>query len=290
MRYEGMVYRPPSEAYSLIVQVTIGCAHNRCTFCGMYKDKKFRVRPAEEVAADLQWARDRYPRVEKIFLADGDALVLPAEKLLFLLDKIRELFPECRRVGVYGSPKDILRKTPGELQALREAGMGIVYVGAESGSDKVLKDVCKGATAEELIEAVRKAEDAGCPASVTFISGLAGQEGWEDHARESGKMISAMEPSYASLLTLMVEPGTPLERDLAEGRFRLLTPEQVLEETALLLENVCLQKECVFRSNHASNYFSLRGTLPQDKELLLGQLQEARRHRGMLKDEWQRML
>ncbi|NLY71092.1 MAG: radical SAM protein [Clostridiales bacterium] len=290
MRYEGSVYRPPSEANSLIVQVTIGCAHNKCTFCGMYKDDQFRIRPYEEIVEVLQWARRHYRRVERIFLADGDALVLPNEKLLAILDTINNLFPECNRVGIYGSPLDVLRKSQPELEALREKGIGIIYIGAESGSDRVLKDIKKGATAKQIIDAVRKIEDAGIKASVTFISGLAGKTGWKEHAIETGKMISMMEPSYVGLLTLMIEPGTELYDDIRANRFQLLSPEEVLLETELMIENINVKKRCVFRSNHASNYLSLKGDLPDDKELLLKQIAIAKENSGMLKDEWLRML
>lgn len=285
MRYEGMVYRPPSEAYSLIVQITIGCAHNKCTFCSMYKDKRFRIRDINEVLEDLEMARRRYSHVEKVFLADGDALVLKTEHLVTILDRIRELFPECKRVGIYGRHGDIARKTPEELKLLKEKGLGIVYLGAESGSAKVLQDICKNATPEELIAAVRKVEECGIMASVTFISGIAGKEGWQEHAIETGKMITAMDASYVSLLTLMVEPGTPLYKDIKERRFQLLSPAEVLLETELLLENSNPAKPCVFRSNHASNYLSLKGDLPQDKERLLAQVRHAMANQGLLKDE-----
>ncbi len=203
MRYEGSVYRPPSEAYSLIIQVTIGCAHNKCTFCSMFKDKRFRVRKLEEVLEDLDSARRHYRKVGRIFLADGDALVLKNKDLLVILDHIAKNFPECERVGIYGSPQDVLRKSKEELEELRDHGIGIIYIGAESGSDKVLTDIVKGATRAEIIESVKRIEGAGIPASVTFISGLAGKEGWEDHAIQSGTMISEMEPSYVGLLTLI---------------------------------------------------------------------------------------
>lgn len=290
MRYEGSVYRPPSEADSLILQVTIGCAHNRCTFCSMYKDKTFRIRPIQEVLEDLAWARSRYNHIEKIFLADGDALVLPNSALLLLLHEIREQFPECRRVGVYGSPQDVLRKTADELKELRDAGVGIVYIGAESGSDRILAAIKKGATAAELTQAVQMLEMAGIPASVTFISGLGGTEHWQEHAVESGKMISRMEPSYVGLLTLMVEPGTELNNDIQNGSFHLLTPAQVIEETELLLRNVDVFKKCVFRSNHASNYLSLAGNLPEDKDAMLETIKAARANVASLKDERFRML
>jgi len=290
MRYEGSVYRPPSEAYSLIVQVTIGCAHNKCTFCSMFKDKRFRVRNLNEILEDLDSARQHYRRVNRIFLADGDALVLKNKDLLVILDHIRKLFPECERVGIYGSPQDVLRKTQEELTELLEHGIGIIYIGAESGSDKVLTDINKGAARAEIIKAVKKIEAAGIQASVTFISGLAGQDGWENHAIESGTMISEMEPSYVGLLTLITEPGAELHQEIMEGRFHLLSPVDVLKETALLLENTNVTKTCVFRSNHASNYVSLKGDLPKDKERMLEQLRTAMNHSDMLKDDRFRML
>ena len=280
-----MIYRPPSEAYSLLVQITIGCSHNQCTFCSMFKDKIFRVRPIEEILENIDTARTYYSHVERVFLCDGDALCLSADKLLMILGYIRKKFPECQRINVYGSPKDVLQKTPQELAALYDAGMEMIYIGAESGSDKVLSDVKKGATRKEIIEAVRRIETAGIKASVTFISGLAGKEGWRDHAIETGTMISEMKPSYAALLTLMTEPGAPLTEDVKSGRFKLLSAEEVLAETALLLEHVELDKPCVFRSNHASNYLSLRGNLPEDKEKMLTLLQKAMADTGMLKDE-----
>jgi len=290
MRYEGTVYRPPSEAYSLIIQVTIGCAHNKCTFCSMYKDKRFRVRNLKEVLEDLDMARQYYRRVDRIFLAGGDALVLKNRDLLVILDYIREHFPECERVGIYGSPQDVLRKTDEELKELLDHGIGIIYIGAESGSDRVLADIKKGATRAEIIEAVRRIEASGIRASVTFISGLSGKNGWEDHAIQTGTMISEMEPSYVGLLTLMTEPGTELYKDIKEGRFQMLSPLEVLKETELLLENINVAKTCVFRSNHASNYLSLKGDLPRDKEQMLVQLRAAMKHPDVLKDEMFRML
>ncbi|MDD3874906.1 MAG: radical SAM protein [Methanosarcina sp.] len=290
MRYEGSVYRPPSEANSLIVQVTIGCSHNKCTFCSMYKDKQFRIRPLKEVLEDLEWARARYRYVEKIFLADGDALVLPNDSLLKILDAINKLFPECKRVGVYGSPQDVLRKSTEELKELSAKGVGIIYIGAESGSDRVLTRIKKGVTADQLIQAVRKIEDGGIKASVTFISGLAGKEDWQEHAVETGRMMSRMEPSYVGLLTLMIERETELYRDIQSGDFKLLSPYEVLLETELMLQNIQVEKTCVFRSNHASNYLSLRGDLPGDKDSMLYQIKLAKENASMLKEERFRML
>ena len=292
MQYEGMVYRPPSEAYSLILQVTIGCSHNKCRFCSMYKDKRFHIRQLEDILADLQECRAYYSRVRRIFLADGDALCLSNAKLLAILNAIRDLFPECERVGIYGRATDILRKTPEELKALKEAGIGIVYVGAESGDPEVLARMCKNATREQLIEGVRRAEDAGIAASVTFISGLGGRERWKEHAIASATMISEMRPSYASWLTLMLDPAAPVTKDIAEGKFELLKPLEVLDEMEVMLEHVELPEgvTCVFRSNHASNYLSLKGDLPADRDNMLAVVRQAKENSDMLRPEYWRAL
>lgn len=285
MRYEGNIFRPPSEAYSLLVQVTIGCTHNKCTFCSMYKDKKFRVRDLGEVLEDLQWARNHYRRVDRIFLCDGDALALKNSKLMPILDFIRENFPECERVTTYGRATDVLRKSDEEMRQLYEAGLTMVYIGAESGSDKVLLDIKKGETRQQLIDGVRKIEASGMQASVTFISGLAGKDGWEDHAIQTGTMISEMEPSYVGLLTLMIDPIVPMAKDIEEGRMKLLSPEEIMAETLLMLKNTNVSKKCVFRSNHASNYVSLRGNLPDDKEKMMALVRKAMENHDMFKDE-----
>lgn len=290
MRYEGDIYRPPSEAYSYILQVTIGCAHNKCTFCSSFKAKKFRIRKLEEVFEDLEMARRYYKRVEKIFLADGDALVCKNSYLLEILMKIEDLFPECERVGIYGRAKDILRKTDEELLELKAHGMGILYMGVESGNPEILKRINKGETREEMIAAVRKSENLGIPTSLTFLSGIGGREMWRENAIDTGTIISEMEPTYASFLTLMVVPGTPLHDQMTRGEFELLTPEEVLKEAELMLENINVKKKCVFRSNHASNYVSLKGDLPDDRERMIESLRVAQKHSEMWKDERFRML
>lgn len=290
MRYEGDIYRPPSEAFSLLVQVTVGCTHNKCTFCSMFKDKRFHVRNIDEVLEDLEEARRLYRYIRRIFLCDGDALCLANRKLCVILDRIAELFPECEQVNVYGNAKDVLHKTPEELRELASKGVRIIYIGAESGSDKVLADVHKGVNSEQLIEAVHAIEDAGIKASVTFISGLAGRAGWREHAIETGKMISRLNASYVALLTLMLDPRAPITEKIESGEMELLTPEEVVAETYLLLENANPTRSCVFRSNHASNYLSLKGNLPEDKETMLAKLRRAMQDSGMLKDERFRML
>lgn len=290
MRYEGNVFRPPSEARSLIIQVTIGCAHNDCTFCSMYKDKKFRIRNLNEVLEDLAAARKYYKHVRRIFLADGDALVLKTESLVKILEYIKENFPECERVGIYASPHDILRKSDQDLKLLYEKGLKIAYLGVESGSDNILKAIKKGVTPEEMIEAGKKINKSGIELSMTLISGLGGKEKWKEHAVKSGKIISKINPKYVGLLTLMVEPGTELYMDVKEDKFSLLSAEEVLLETEEMIKNIEDVSDCVFRSNHASNYLSLKGTLPEDKKRLLEEIELAKKNLGMLKDERFRML
>jgi len=290
MRYEGDIYRPPSEAYSYILQATIGCAHNKCTFCTSFKAKQFRIRPLAEVFEDLEMARRYYKYIEKIFIADGDALVCKNSYLMAILDKIKELFPECQRVSIYGRAKDILRKTEEELIALRDNGLGIIYMGVESGNPEILKRIKKGETREEMIEAVRKAEGLGIPTSLTFLSGIGGRDMWRENAIDTGTIISEMEPTYASFLTVMVVPGTPLHDEMMRGEFELLRPDEVLKEAQLLLENINVKKKCIFRSNHASNYVSLKGDLPQDREAMIEKLKVAQNNSSMWKDERFRML
>ena len=286
MRYYGAVYRPPSEAYSLIVQVTYGCSHNTCAFCGMFKQKNFRIRPLEEVLEDFRIARASYSRVGRIFLADGDALIRKASELEIILDTIRELFPECERVSAYASPISLKVRTDEELQRLRAKGLSMLYMGLESGSNEVLELMRKGHTAEEIVEMGKKAKRNGFVLSVTAITGLGGPELMESHAIGTAKALNEMNPEYIGILTLVVEEGTPLQQWVREGSFKLLTPEQVLDETYLMVENF----DCpgaVFRMNHASNYLSLRGTLNQDKEMMLQQIREARQSmRGLRPEGW----
>lgn len=271
MRYEGTVYRPPSEAYSLIVQVTVGCSHNRCTFCNMYKDKKFKIRKLEDIFEDFEMARQAYRTVKRIFLADGDALIIKTEDLEAILIKIKSLFPECDRIGIYATPKAILRKSEEELIKLKNLGIDIIYLGVESGSDEVLKDVNKGVTSKEMIEAGQKVKKTGIKLSATLISGLGGKEKWKTHAIESARVISEINPDYLGLLTLMVEPNTEINERLKSGELTLLSPIEVMMETRELVRNLNVDK-CTFRSNHASNYAPLAANLNKEKEALLEQL------------------
>jgi len=241
----------------------------------MYKKKRFRPRPFEEVVEDFKMARLYYSRIGRIFLADGNAMCLATDKLLRILDTARAAFPECTRIGVYSRSSDILRKSDSELSRLRDAGLGIVYIGAESGSAEVLSSINKGETPAQIIEGVQKAENAGIEASVTFVSGLGGKELMTEHAIETGKMIGKLGATYVGLLTLILEPGAPMYDDEIAGRFIPLSAYEVMEELENILSNADCIKDCVFRSNHASNLISLRGTLPPDKERLLTQVRSA---------------
>ena len=225
--------------------------------------------------------------MDRVFLCDGDALCLSNEKLLFIISKIFEILPEVSRVSTYGAPADVLKKSHEELVALREAGLEFVYIGAESGSDIVLKDIKKGATRAEIIEAVQKIEAAGLKASVTFISGLGGKKNWREHAIETGTMISQLGASYVGVLTLLLDPAAPMYKDLMDGTFELLSAEEVVEETMLMMEhiNVPEDRPCVFRMNHATNYVSLKGNLPADKDKFMAQLEYASKHQETFRDE-----
>ena len=286
MRYYGAVYRPPSEAYSLIVQVTYGCSHNTCAFCSMYKEKRFALRPLDEVLEDFHIARQTYRHVDKVFLADGDALVRKASELYTILDTIRELFPECQRVTSYASPASIRIRTDEELQTLRAKGLTMVYMGLESGCDEVLKLMRKGHMSDEIVAMGQKVRRNGIALSVTAITGLGGPELLEQHAIETAKAFNAMNPEYIGMLTLMVEPGTPLYDWVRDGKFQLLTQPQVLRETRLLVENLD-SPGSVFRMNHASNYLVLKGTLNRDKEAMLRTIDAAEHDLSRLRpEEW----
>ena len=288
MRYEGRVFRPPSEAYSLIVQVTVGCSHNKCTFCDMYKEKRFHLRKLEDVLEDFNIARRQYRYIERVFLADGDALIRKTEDLAVILKHIRKVIPECRRVTSYGSPKSILTKSPEDLALLHSLGLEMIYLGLESGNEQVLKHINKGLTVEDIVRAGQMVKDAGMKLSVTAISGLGGTEMWKEHAIDTAKAFSRMKPDYIGLLTLMFEGDVPLRRECEEGKFHLLTAPQVAKETLLMLEHIDSEGS-VFRSNHASNYLMLKGTLNRDREAMCEQIRRAL-ERGGYKKEYFRAL
>ena len=283
------VYRPPSEAMSLIFQVTLGCSHNACSFCVSYKGKRFRVKTWAEIEADIDDAKRYYRDVTRVFLADGNAMVAETGLLLKTLEKLYREFPHLERVGIYARAEDFLAKTPAELKQLSAAGITLAYLGLESGSDALLKKIYKGSTVAENIEGSRKAMEAGIPLSVTVIIGVGGPEGSREHALATAAAASAINPAYLSALTMLIPEGSYMDRKIAKGEYQLLTPQQTLEELRLLIENMQLTN-CVFRSNHASNYLPLRGTLNQDQAQLIAIINTALARPELLRPEYMRAL
>lgn len=268
MFYEGKIYRPPSEAKSIILQITVGCRHNACTFCAMYKDKSFRIKSRAEIKDIIATAISRDLDAERIFLADGDAIAVDTSLLIEILDQLYEEFPRLKRVGIYGGPKDILAKSPKELADLKAHGLTMVYLGVESGNDRILTSVCKGVTSEQMIAAGRRIKDSGLILSCTVIIGLGGKTLSLDHAVDTARVISSIDPDFLGALTLMIEQLAPLAKAIERGTFQLLTPFECLNEIRILLEQLHVT-HCVFRSNHASNYLPLRATLPDERDKLL---------------------
>jgi radical SAM superfamily enzyme YgiQ (UPF0313 family) len=268
MKYEGMIYRPPSEAYSLILQVTVGCSHNRCTFCGSFKDKKFRVKSFDEIREDVEEATTYARSVERVFLADGDALIIPQKRLIPIIELLKASFPRLERIGIYGNTKSILKKSVDELKALKELGVGIIYLGVESGDQVTLDRVCKGTTLDKTAEAARRVKDAGIVLSVTVLLGLGGVERSAIHAEETGKFLSRIDPEYVGALSLIVVPGTPLAMEIERGAFKVPDPYQMLEELAIMIEHTNVT-HAFFASNHASNYLPVKVWLPEDKDRAL---------------------
>lgn len=289
MDYVGRIFRPPSEANSLLLQVTIGCSHNRCVYCDMYRDKQFRPKPWERIEADLREAAAlgrRGLRSDRVFLCDGDALILSTRKLLEILAGIREHLPWVTRVGTYGDTRSVGRKSIEELQQLREAGLSIVYHGMESGDEQVLELIDKGGTRPELLTTAAKLRAAGITHSVIVLLGIGGVALSEQHARNTAATLSEMDPPYVGALTTTIVPGTPLAEMAARGDFELPSKFRMLEELRMIVAGSEFSG-CRFSSNHASNYLPLRGDLPRDKPAMLAVLDEviARGDERLLKPE-----
>lgn len=284
LNYDMPLYRPPSEARSLIVQVTLGCSYNECTFCSMYKSKQFQVRPLDQIKKDFIHARQMYPYVRRIFLADGDALVLSTEKLVEILDFINDLFPEVERISAYATAKNILGKSIEDLEILKNKKMTMLYMGLESGDEDVLAMIHKGETAEDIISSTKKVMDAGIELSMTVISGLGGVKYKDAHSINTAKALSRIKPDYIGFLALMIEPGTPLYEQHKRGEFVSLSAMDIVDEMIVFLNHIDSEGS-VFRCNHASNYFSLSGTLNRDIPLMLAELKEVQSDIDQLKDE-----
>ncbi|UCC66341.1 MAG: radical SAM protein [Deltaproteobacteria bacterium] len=267
MKYEGAIYRPPSEANSLILQITVGCSHNRCTFCPSYKDKRFRIKTFQEIKEDIDEAAQFGWAIDKVFLADGDALIVPQPRLMEVIDYLKRKLPHLRRVGIYANAKGVLKKGTENLRELREAGLGIIYLGVESGDQVVLDRVKKGTTYEKLVQAGKMVKDAGIKLSVTVLLGVGGRDRSKEHAVATGRILTAMDPDYVGALSLIIVPGTPIYEEIEKGEFVLPTPFELIRELGIMIAHTDMHG--LFFSNHASNYLPIKAAMPQDKESTL---------------------
>ena len=289
MRYTSQVIRPPSEARSYLLQITYGCSWNKCTFCPAYLDKPFKIRPFDQVKEDILLAKEAYPDVKRVFLCDGDALVLSTDRLVPILDLLNVTFPNLNRIGIYFNARNILSKSENEIQRLVQRKLTIGYIGLESGSERILEKVHKGVTPQEIIGAVLKAQKNGMKISVIGLLGLGGIEHSEEHANKTASAVSAMKPRYFSLLTLMLVKGTPLYEDFEAKKFILPNEEGLLREMRIIIENIETERT-IFRTNHASNYLPLEGILSRDKRKLVEVIDSALKGEILLKPEYFRGL
>lgn len=289
MHYEGNIIRPPSEANSILLQTTVGCSHNKCTFCGAYKGERFKIKPMELIMEDIEFA-SQYCRMQKrLFLCDGDALIISQKKLPTILKTIKEKLPWVNRVGTYANAKSIKRKSLEELKGLKELGLGIIYMGLESGDDVTLEYVQKKNNSAEMIEEGRKIKAAGIKLSITVLLGLAGQERSFIHARETGRVLSEIDPEYVGALSLMLVPNTPLYDEWKNGKFQLLDSKGMLTELGAMIAHTDLTRGLFF-ANHASNYLPIKARLPKEKEGTLRLIEEALNGKIPLKPEMYRAL
>ena len=289
MHYEGHIIRPPSEANSILLQVTVGCSHNKCSFCGTYKGRRFRIKDDAVIMEDIAFAASYCKRQRRVFLCDGDALIIPQKRLMNILLQIKRQMPWITRVGVYANAKSLKMKTPEELRELKANGLGIAYMGLETGDDITLKEMNKGASADTMIRMGQKAKAAGIKLSITVILGIAGKRRSHIHARETGRVLSAIDPEYVGALSLMLIPGTALYQDYKSGKFHLLEPDEMLNELKSMIAATTLSKG-LFHANHASNYLPIKARLPKDKEATLKIIEQALAGNLPLKPEYLRAL
>ncbi|MHC4822200.1 MAG: radical SAM protein [Planctomycetota bacterium] len=290
MRYEGDIYRPPSEADAFILQATIGCSWNACTYCDMYRAKRFRVRDLAETLEDIEAARVSFgARVDKVFVADGDALAMSLDHWEPILTAAAESFPRMRRLSCYATARNLLEKTPKELKRLRALGLKQLYIGPESGDDPTMKRIAKGATFDQHVEAARRAREADMTVSAIFLLGAGGIERSREHAEGSARLATAMDPRFVSCLTLTVVPGTPIAKLEERGDFTLPDIDGLLMELRTFVAGAS-PTDAIFRTNHASNYLPLAGRLPRDRDRILGVLDDALSGNVLLRQEWMRGL
>lgn len=289
MHYEGYCIRPPSEAGSILLQVTVGCSHNRCAFCGTYRNKRFRIKEERIILSDILYAARRMRQTDRLFLMDGDALIIPQPRLVWILERIREHLPWVKRVGVYANAKSIRKKSIEDLRRLRENGLGILYYGVETGDDEIRAAIQKGSTAAVCIEMGRRVKEAGILLSATVLLGIGGRGQSLRHSRATGRLLSAMDPDYVGALTVMLIPGTPLYRDDESGAFELPDEAGLLRELREMIAHTDLSGGYFF-SNHASNYLPVKAKLPGGKQKALDLIDAALRGEVGLKPEWMRAL
>jgi radical SAM superfamily enzyme YgiQ (UPF0313 family) len=289
MNYEGNIIRPPSEADSIILQVTVGCSHNKCAFCATYRDQIFRLKDRRIIAADLDFAARYCRRQQRVFLADGDVLSLPQAKLVEIFSRVKDRLPWINRISLYGNAQNILRKSDAELRQLKDLGLARVYMGLESGHDPTLLAINKGADATRMIKAGRRIRGAGLFLSVTVLLGVAGRDNSAAHARATGQVISAMQPSQVGVLTLMLLPGTPLYEQAKTGEFVMPDQSGFLRELSIMVENIELDR-LQFQANHASNYLPINCRLPRDRQAVLTAIAKAVNGEIVLKPEHLRAL
>ncbi len=290
MKYEGMIYRPPSEANSLILQVAVGCSYNQCTFCHSFRDRKFRIKSFEEIKEDIDEASE-LGSIPRVFLADGDALIIPQPFLIQILDYLNSKINGLERVGIYANAVDVLKKDVEELKELKARGLGIIYLGLETGNAEILKRIRKNATAEQMIQAGKRVKEAGILLSITVLLGIGGVDMSRAHAEDTGKVLSAMDPDYVGALSLIIVPGTPIEEELRAGKLVLPNPFELIRELEIMITH-CHFTECFFASNHASNYLPLRIRMPREKEKALKLIREvlAAKDPDLLRPEYMRAL
>ena len=289
MHYEGMIIRPPSEANSILLQVTLGCSHNKCTFCGTFREKRFNIKKDDIIFKDIEFARQNCRRQNRLFICDGDAMIVPQKRLVPILERIKDRLPWVERVGLYANTKGIGMKTDEQLEELKSLGVDIAYMGLESGDDIVLKDICKGADSEKMIKMGKRVKESGIKLSVTVLVGLGGRERSQIHARETGRVLSAIDPDFVGALSLMLIPGTELNDQYEQGEFVLINPEEMLAELGGMIAATHLT-DGLFHANHASNYLPIRARLPQDKEKTLELISQALKGNIKLKHESMRAL
>lgn len=287
MHYEGNCIRPPPEAFSILLQVTLGCSHNKCTFCGTYKDKRFAIKDDRVILGDILFAATHMRKQDRVFLMDGDALIIPQKRLVWILDKINEHLPWVKGIGSYANTKSIRFKSSGELDELKKRGLDRIYLGVETGDDELRKKVHKGFTALQCAEMGKKVKDAGMRLIVMVLLGIAGKEKSLDHAKATGDLLSAMNPDHVAALTMIPVPGTPFWDQLEQGELELPDERGMLFEMREMIRHTNLRGG-TFASNHASNYLSLKVRLPEDKQEALDLLDAALQGRIGLKPEWMR--